>query len=238
MLKNIILIAAFVFASFSLQSEPLTISTIEGSPVSDICSIILTGIYEKAGLEISIVPMPAVRATSESAAGKIDGETHRVLAYGDNHEDLRIVPFSYYSIDTNLFTQRNNPAAGKNMSELSSYKFAILKGVRQSQELTKGFTQVQEFEDSETLIRFLMLRRADFAILSRLHGMEILEKLSADEIVVLEPPIDETKLYHYLHRKHEDLVPLLKRTMEEMAESGELAQLIRRAEAEVTGTGW
>lgn len=238
MLKNVLLITALVSALFSLNSEPLTISTIEGSPVSDICSMIIRDIYEKAGLEITIVPMPAVRATSESTAGKIDGETHRIEAYGDKHEELLIVPFSYYSIDTNLFTQQNNPAAGKSLSELSDYKFVILKGVSQSQELTRGFPRVQEFEDSETMIRFLMMKRADFAILSRLHGMEVLKELRADDIIPLEPPVDETRLYHYVHKKHGDLVPLLMKTMKEMEQSGELAEIIRRAEEEVTGTDW
>jgi len=238
MLKRIILLTFFILSSFFLGGEPLVISTIEGSPISDICSRVLRDIYSQAGLELIIEPMPAVRATIESTTGKIDGESHRVEAYGDIHRELLIIPLSYYSIDTNLFTQRGHPDTDKSLEDLGDYNFAILKGVKQSEELTSGLAQVMAFENSEMMIRFLMLGRADFAILSRLHGMEIIKKLDAENIIPVEPPLLKTYLFHYIHQKHAHLIPLLEKTIREMRKSGALEESIKRAEEEVTGKRW
>jgi len=238
MKNKILILGLLILSPLTARGEPLVISTIEGSPVSEICSLILRDIYSQAGLELIIIPMPAARATIESTTGKIDGESHRVEAYGDIHRELLIIPQSYYSIDTHLFTQRGHPDRDKRVDELGDYIFAILKGVRQSQELTSGLPRVQVFESSEVMIRFLMLGRADFAILSRLHGMEIIEKLGAENLIPVEPPLVKTLLFHYVHQKNAHLIPLLERTIREMRLSGALEESIRRAEEEVTGKSW
>lgn len=235
-MKNVKLIIALFFLSlFALQGETYTVSTIEGSPISEISTLILKEIYKKAGHELEVIPMPAARATRESTTGKIDGETHRVSTYGRVHPELLIIPYPYYSIDTNLFTQVDHPAMGKGFDELKDYRFAILKGVRKSAELTVGYPYVQEFETSELMLRFIDLKRADFALLSRLNGMSIINKLGLTGVVAFEPPIEVTDLYHYVHERHYKLIPVLEETMREMDRTGELEELRKRFEAEIMG---
>lgn len=237
-MKNVKLILPLFFLSlFSLTGETYRVSTIEGSPISEICTLVLQEIYKKAGHELEVLPMPAARATRESTTGKIDGETHRVSTYGRVHPELLIIPVPYYSIDTNLFTQADHPAMGKEFDELRDYRFAILKGVRKSAELTVGYPYVQEFETSELMLRFIELGRADFAILSRLNGLSIINKLGLEGIVPFEPPIEVTDLYHYVHESHYKLIPLLEETIREMDRTGELEEVIRRYETVVMENG-
>lgn len=216
--------------SVSLYSQTVRVATIEGSPVSTICSMILTEIYREAGYELEVIAMPAVRATKESTEGSIDGETHRISTYGGKHPELIMVPFSYYSVDTVLFSLADHPARHLPPDQLNRYRFAILKGVERSRELTEGFEIVTEFEDSETMLHFLKLERADFALLSRLHGISLIEKNGLDGIVAYEPPLEKTELYHYLHKSQSHLIPELVETMENLSRSGKLDRIITMIE--------
>lgn len=236
-MNNIKRLAVILFLfPFSLHAERIKVSTIEGSPVSRICSLILTEIYNEAGFELEVIEMPAVRATVESTEGTISGETHRVLTYGDSHPELIMVPFSYYSVDSVLFTLADHPARFMAPEDLTSYRFAILKGVKKSLELTAGYDKVTEFENSDSLIQFLHMKRADFALLSRLHGLSLVEKHGFENIVVYDPPLEVTQLYHYLHNSQSHLVPLIEETMEELSRSGELDKIIKMAELKVMGS--
>lgn len=220
-----------IFPSF-LSGKTVRLTTIEGSPVSEICSRILKEVFLKAGLEMEVTAMPNLRAARESSSGNFDGETHRISSYGDSHPELVQVPFSYYSIDTNLFSLAGSCPQG-GMDNLKEYRFAILKGVAASRRLTDGFSRVQEFEDSSEMMRFLLLGRTDFVILSRIHGLSVIKEIGAAGIVTCEPPIDKTELFLYLNRSVSGLVPLIEKTMGEMSRSGELAAVIKNAETAV-----
>ncbi|MDA3809834.1 MAG: transporter substrate-binding domain-containing protein [Spirochaetaceae bacterium] len=224
-----------LFFSFFLSSETLTISTIEGSPISDIASLILEEIYDRAGLELKIVSMPALRATREAIWGNTDGETHRVFSYGELHPELVIISESYYTIETVLFTQKDNPALHAERGSLYRYSFSILKGVEKSIELTKGYDQVSEFVTSDKIMEFLSLGRTDFALLSKLNGISVINRLKLEGISIYTPPLEITSLYHYLNKEHSHLVPLLEQTIRELKESGKLDEIIKRAEEQVMG---
>lgn len=80
-------------------------------------------------------------------------------------------------------------------------------------------------------MRFLGLERVDYALVSRLNGMSILNKLGIEGIKVYDPPLEKTCLYHYLHESKSYLIPQLEKVIAALEESGELEQLIREAEA-------
>ena len=45
----------------------------------------------------------------------------------------------------------------------------------------------------------------------------------------IEPPLQHVPLYHFLHVKHQDLVPRVEELLRAMAASGELEQIRARA---------
>lgn len=229
-------IVFLVIFPFFIPAESLTISTIEGSPVSEIACLILEEIYAKVGIDINIISLPALRATIESTSGNIDGETHRVFSYMKSHPEVNIVQESYYSIETVLFTQKSNPALYASVETLPLYSFSILKGVEKSIELTHGFSHVQEFDTADRMMQFLSLGRIDFALLSKLNGISVLNRLELDGIEIYSPPLEITELYHYLHKSHSDLIPLLEKTIRNMKNSGELRGIIQNAEKKVMGS--
>lgn len=135
-----------LFVSFTLTAETVRVSTIEGSPVSFVSSQVLTEIYRRARHELIVTPMPASRATVQSTSGITDGETHRILGYGELHPEVLCVPLSYYCTLTVLFVREDNPAINAPLEEIHNYSVAILKGVSNSQRLTEGFMKFRSFK--------------------------------------------------------------------------------------------
>jgi hypothetical protein len=67
----------------------------------------------------------------------------------------------------------------------------------------------------------------DYAITSNLNGLVQLEKLGISSVIALKPTLGKRLLFHYLHKKHEYLIPELESIISAMTKSGEL-DLIRQ----------
>jgi hypothetical protein len=67
----------------------------------------------------------------------------------------------------------------------------------------------------------------DYAITSNLNGLVQLKKIGNQLSYCFKASLRKETLFHYLHKKHEDLIPELKSILSEMAKSGEL-DLIRQ----------
>lgn len=164
-MKRIIPALCLIFLPIlSLFSESVTISTVKGLPLSDICSYILKEVYSKAGLDLEVIAMPSFRATLESTSGNTDGETHRIELYATSHPELIRVPFPFYIVETALYTRKGNPIYFNELRDLSGYRFAIHKGIKNSIEKTRGFPYVREFNSTETMFRMLELERIDYLL--------------------------------------------------------------------------
>lgn len=234
-MKKIFIPILILLISLSLKAETIRISTVEGLPLSEICSYILERVYEKAGLELEIVPMPPARAIRESTSGRIDGETHRIESYGDNNPELVRVPFSHYSIQVILYTDFDNPARLSTYDEFPQYRFSILRGIKNSKELTSGFPNVHIVDDAMTMFQLLKLGRIDFAVTSNIFGDSFLRRNGIDGIVAHSTPLQTTELYHYLHKDHSEVASIIDKTLRKMDASGELDRIKKEAEKIVSG---
>ncbi len=229
---KLLLLCLFIF-SHSLYSNNITISTVEGLPLSDICSYILQKVYDKAGYELEIRSMPPARATFESTSGRVDGETHRIESYGESHPELIKVPFPIYSIEISLFTISDNPARYATKKDFPQYRFTILRGIKNSKDLTSSFLHVNEVDNAMTMFQLLQMGRTDFAVMSNIYGKAFLEKSKIDGIITHDIPLQVTDMFHYLHKDHADLVPIIDKTLRDLSTSGELVQIKLDAEEQV-----
>jgi len=70
--------------------------------------------------------------------------------------------------------------------------------------------------------------RVDIVITARINGLLQIKKLNLDSIHALSPPLSREPVYHYLHEKHEALVPKIDRILKEMEKNGTLGRLRER----------
>lgn len=212
-------------------AQDLTFATVENQSLMEICSRILVEIYGRLDMEISIIPMSALRAHNQAMNGSVDGEVARIETYGENSPQLIRIPSPLYRNDTSAFVRIDSLIDNLTKADLERYKVARIKGVINTDKLTENVTSVYEFDNIASMMDFVAKGRADIALTSKVGGLTSLLQTGNNDIVALSPPIISRNMYHFLHESHEDLVPLIDRTIREMIYSGEMEELIHEIES-------
>ena len=70
--------------------------------------------------------------------------------------------------------------------------------------------------------------RMDLVIANRFTGEKIIVDLELKKVVPLLPPVQVDPLYHYLHRKHADLVARVTSALKIMQKSGRIDSIKRK----------
>ncbi len=96
----------------------------------------------------------------------------------------------------------------------------IIKGHKISEKTvtkTKSLTKVEELE---SLFKLLRNDKVDIAVCEQTFGFEMVGKLSMENVIIIDPPLQKLLFYIYLHRKHELLIPGLIKVLNDMQIDG------------------
>ncbi|MDZ7938351.1 MAG: hypothetical protein U5M53_08755 [Rhodoferax sp.] len=173
--------------------------------------------YSKLGIQIDYVDMPGERAMVESNTGRVDGETARIAGMEVAYPALRRVDVPLYMNTNSAFVygaEKVPPTSVERLAPLP--RVGIVSGWKASEEATAGWKNVVRLNSYGAALQMLKLGRLD-AFLGR--GEDTLralqeEKLSLNDFpnkIVLRHP-----LFHYLHEKHEDLIPAITRELRKL----------------------
>ncbi len=229
-----IIFAVFVFGAQSLSA--LTISTLETTPSSVVWSKLLQEIYNRAGISIEFVALPTGRSLAQSSRGIIDGELVRIHKVGDLYPTLIRVPTPFTFFESRAYarsadTQKRIDEDG--WSALQDYRVGSVRGMKYAEIDLKDIKNVVEVDRTEQLYKMLERDRIDVALSTNVSGLFLIRKFDFQSIYLLEPAIKRHDLYHYLHEKNKQYIPILDKTIRAMKESGELAELEERITAEI-----
>ncbi len=182
--------------------------------------------YQKLGIAVEFVVMPTKRALKQSNEGKVDGEIHRVWSIADSYPNLIRVPTPINYIDQVVFSSVQNVDI-KQCADLAPYTVGIVRGVKHAEECTRDLPLQRVFNTSAKMMTMLSVQKIDFAISSWVNGMWLRKTMDIDNVHVIGPPVSRQLLYHYVHKKHADLVEKIDAVFIDMQESGEL-ELLRK----------
>jgi len=227
-------------ASTLLFSTPAAVAApeynfvrIQGLAEQAVGERLLMEVYDRAGIEISITPMPGSRALQEAASGRMDGETLRVFALGENEPRLIRVPTPLSDLQTSVFVPKSSRIQINDASELNDHTSVVVIGVLHTKAITAGVRNVTEVPDPATMFRMVQSGRVEMALTSALDGQAKLAEEGITDLVALEPALKTLELYHYVHEDHADLVPIIDAVVQEMKASGELQELRAQFEADL-----
>lgn len=219
---------AFVLLIFSAvtvaKENRLTLSMVAGNPDQKVAADILKVAYSRLGIKLNILPMPGQRALQESSRGSTDGEVLRIYHIGDKFPSLIRIPTPINYFETVLFT-KNHSINFESMQDLKQYRFGILRGVKNSEQIVKDMPKVEMASSLEALMLMLDSERVDFVVCARGNGLILLDKMNNHSIKAVSPPIKKVLTYHYLHHKHKELVPEISEIIKGMQMSKELTLL-------------
>ena len=230
----LLFLSAIPATAFSKEIT-LNFARIEGLAEQIVGEKLLCEIYERAGIEITITPMPAARALTEANKGRKDGETLRIWSFGEKYPALLRVPTPISSLRTQAFARTENLPALNGVGDLGKYKIAIVKGVQHTTNITEGFMNVHKLSGPSQLMKLVQIGRADIALTGRLNGLYLLKKYVISDVVAVGEPVQELLLYHYLYKDHRHLVPKIDSVIKTMINSGEMSALRKKYEKEYLG---
>lgn len=214
--------------------QPLTLATINNF-TSKVNGIVLHEVYRRAGIQLDIVAMPPSRVTAMSTSGGVDGEVNRIRAYGALHPTLVRVepPINYWTVSA--FYKNGAGFEIRRAADLGERPVGIVRGIKATADLTAGNPKVSVAPSSRELMLMLINDRFDVAIDGAGESGFYVRKLGLQGITSVE--LEQHALYHYLHEKHQNLVPLISREIRKMADSGELKRVFDKAVNDVMESG-
>lgn len=196
---------------------------------------ILTEAYERIDCDVEILSVPAGRALVMSDRGESDGEAARGPVAEDLFENLIRVPTVLYTNAVVAFAKNREIDVAAGWGALAPYKLGSVIGYKFIEKETTGYDR--------TLVSchdklFLMLQndRLDVALTGYLDVMASLNDFDLEEICLLSPPLARIPMYHYLHKKHADLVPLIDTSLRQMREEGRMDAILNEILVELGTT--
>lgn len=239
-IKKICLIVFGVISYSSISyAEKFTFSAIENLPDQAIGVLVMKEVYKQLGHELDVRLMPGLRAQESANNGVVDGEVMRIFAYGDQTPNVIRVPTPYYSVKTVAYRLKGSDVDVKSKDDLNRYKSIIVRGVKHTDKITRNIDNknVKVIDNPEAMMRFLNKGRAQLALTNPLEGDLVIKKLGYNSLELIEPPLAELPLYHYVHKDHAELVPLIDQKLIELKANGQLDVLLEKSE-EVVLNNW
>ncbi len=222
------MVLIFLWIGIASAQQPLTFTQIVDTPDQAIGAVIVKTAYKKLGIPVKFEILPGKRALAESSDGRADGEVHRIVEIGNQYPTLLRIPTPINYIEQSVFSKKHEFEV-TDCPSLQGYQIGIVRGVKHSQLCTQGMENVIAGDDLTGVMRMLNAGRVDLLITARINGLSMAKELKLEAIKVLSPPLNRFWAYHYLHKSHKELVPIIDNVFKAMQESGELEAL--RAQA-------
>lgn len=185
---------------------------------------ILKTAYSKIGVTVEGKTLPANRALVDSNTGFTDGELCRIADIESEHSNLIRIPVPIMTVEIMAYTAKKTFPI-ESWETLEKRRIGIKAGIRYAEMQTQGMPNVLRSTNHDTLFKLLAANRLDVVIATRsIHPAQGGKKY-VDQFYVHEPPLAKLKLYHYLHKKHAELVPSITTILSRMYENGEMDKI-------------
>ncbi|MBL4740488.1 MAG: transporter substrate-binding domain-containing protein [Sneathiella sp.] len=217
---------AFVFAETEPLSDHIVLSQISGSPLQQKASRVLRAAYENIGVEVEFMKLPGRRALQFSNSGKTDGEVFRKEKVGSKYTNLMIVPTSYMSFRG--FAYSVGSMKINTWDKLNGLRVGIQRGHVWAEEGSKGM-HVSYFESNSDLFHKLLDGGIDVAIAGEFSFGKVIEEKGTTQTILKGEPLIILNLFHYLNKKHKELVPVLNAEFTRMLSNGEVDRILNNS---------
>ncbi|WP_261845132.1 substrate-binding periplasmic protein [Aliamphritea ceti] len=211
--------------SLSVQADvkQLTFATIANSVNSQISLQVMREAYKKLDIDVDADFLPASRSLMMASYGQYDGELYRIAGISEDYPHLLKVPTPINQVEVVAFC-RTDDDNSMTLESLKGYRLGVRRGVRFNVHLPLDHS-TQEVASNQQLFNMLEKSRIDIALLSRSNGLQILKEMEVTDISPLNPPLLNLDLYHYVHIRHQQIIPHLDQILQAMHTSGRIREI-------------
>jgi len=206
---------------------------------SEIVLKILREAYSNLGMEIEFKEYPILRSTHYAHTGSVDGEIFKVNGVDKKYPNLIKIPVPLDTLELMVLTRKNSPLQAT-WPSLHRASIGYFRGIFfiERQIETQNITNAKTLETNEQLIKMVSLGRLEAGLIARITGVMLLQKNPANNVMLHKHPIAATPVYHYLNKKHADLVPQLTEILHRMKENGRMKEIRRSVLKQHLGTSF
>lgn len=206
----------------------LTISAIENEQTHELAKRVVRVAYEKIGIDVEFIDLPARRGLEWANSGKTDGDLARIDGTDKKFTNLIQILTPVTLFKGVVFTQKIERNI-QSWEELKGLSVGIIGGIRYSDIGTKGLDRVI-VKDMVQLFMLLAKDRIDIAVAGLDAGkIEINQHHKGAKLHVIGEPLLVAPLFHFVHKKNRDLVLQLESVFKEMSENGEMSKIRKQA---------
>ncbi|MCP4024107.1 MAG: amino acid ABC transporter substrate-binding protein [Desulfobacteraceae bacterium] len=175
--------------------------------------------YRRVGVPLEIEHMPSKRALVFANDGVTDGEAQRIKNINKHYPNLIRVPVAYMWAEQ-VVLSKNVDFKVDGCESLRPYNIGLRLGVIAMEECTKGMKAISVAKVDQL---FYMLDAGRIDVIAsggKLFLLGELSKTNYKGMKVLSPPLKRIPLYHFLHKKHKDFVPVITKVFQAMEKEG------------------
>lgn len=203
--------------------ERMSIGYIATSIDTEPAMAVLTEAYGRLGIELDLVGIAGSGSLVAADAGELDGELMRIEALPARFSNLVRVDAPVSILQAGILTTDSELDASR-WVDLRRLHVGAVRGILFIEEslLSGPVTWVDSYDE---LYAILLAGEIEAAVVPKINGQEALDRLGAP-LVMLDATLQTNLLYHYVHRRHAELVPQLRAVLKDMLLSGRTQELI------------
>lgn len=190
-------------------------------PSTSTAQRVLEKAYGQLGIKVNFVAVPGARALNMWNAGKLDAIAAKIIDSGLPESIKLSVPVAFEEVVV-FATKKNFTVDG--FDSLKPYVVGYVNGITYLDDRLKNIPQRETAPGLESLFRKLEAGRTDVAVDSR-FSFCLVRKLGLHEIRILEPSLEKRLGYHFLHVRHQQLVPAVEAVLRNMEKDGSIRKI-------------
>jgi len=187
--------------------------------------------YARVGVKVEIRSFPGERAIIMANSGAVDGDLFRIAGVEEQYKNLMMIPEAVHQMHMAAFA-KDVRFEVKGWASLAPYRISYEIGTKLAEENIKGM-MLEPVVDSMTAFRMLDMGRSDVALESYIGGMSVIRSLKLEDIYVLRPMLETLDMYHYVHKRHRELVPQLTKVIRQMKAENRQTDITRQVMTQV-----
>jgi len=182
--------------------------------------------FRRSDLTLKTIQLPAERGLINANQGIEDGEMSRIAGLEKSYPNLLRVPEVIMDWEFHAFSEQNIKLSN-GWSDLSSHSVAFINGWKILEKNVPAQTEITKVKDPDQLFRLLEKQRTQVVIYERWAGLRFIKQRQLKKIRLVEPALARRKMYMYLHKKHQDLIPRLTKALKDMKRDGTYNRLVK-----------
>ncbi len=222
----VIAVALFWLPSISQAADNVIVaSATNQSRVAAVSEIIMVRAYSALGYKLNVTYLPGKQALDKSNQGQADAELVRIKEVSRKYPNLIRVPEALFDVRGMAFS-RDQSMTLTSEQDLWGRRVGIVRGIQWAAKITEGNSPIVARNIHE-LFGLLANRRIDIALEAQLTGQPELKHFSHRGVVMLIGSVINFPVFHFLHKKHLNLVAPVADEIRKMKKRGEIRRVLQ-----------